>query len=137
MKKEERHGNDDPDAVNHHPTSAVMIIITKTRTKTSPSHAPPLWRKGSADLFVCLACVCLLELRWFGLVWCGLVGWLLGGLCGYLFVCLCVVCRLFICLFDCVCLRVCGCCLRADCVLLPENGGHIACTSIPLGKTIR
>ena len=43
--------NDDgPDAANHHPTSVVMIIITKTRTNTNPSHAPHLWRKGSADL---------------------------------------------------------------------------------------
>ena len=27
----------------------MIIIITKARTKTNPSHAPPLWRKGSAD----------------------------------------------------------------------------------------
>ena len=27
-----------------------VITITKTRTKTNPSHAPPLCRKGSADL---------------------------------------------------------------------------------------
>ena len=48
-----RDGNDDdPDAVNHHPTSVVMIIITKTRTKTNPSHAPPLWRKGLADIYI-------------------------------------------------------------------------------------
>ena len=47
-----QNNDDDPDAANHHRTAVAMTIIAETSAKTNPFHAPPLWRKGSADYCV-------------------------------------------------------------------------------------
>ena len=50
MNKKSGGNDDDPDAVNQHPTAVVMIIITETRTKTNLPMRLPL-EKGVGGFY--------------------------------------------------------------------------------------